>query len=167
MHPTTSDISYVAISKNFLWSTPHRAKKTASLSDATQTFFYLSTHTETGQKRSLHGEQWARKSDHLVSHGNMHQCSKALINPNSNQGTDILKCVCLLSTDLTKAWIQAFTKWHYDVIFTSGWWNYYIHITASPLCFGFILDLFWLRNCHSAETDGQVLRSWELGTGQL
>ena len=43
------------------------------------------------------GGKWARKSDFLVSHGNMSQHSRALIDLNSIQGTNILKVVCLSS----------------------------------------------------------------------
>ena len=124
---------------------------------------------------SWHGGN-VRKSDYLVSHGNMSKHNVGI------QGTRTLKSSCSNRPD--EAWIQAFYKvalWCYVSILLihllqpnpreiSLFWVYTDEMALINLHAGFsyyllILTLL-LRICHSVETDGYWLFSWELGTGQ-
>ena len=65
------------------------------------------------------GGKWVRKSDYLVSDGNMSQHSRALIHLNSIQWTNILKVVCLSSGWQTWCSVQSSDFLHHNLVISA------------------------------------------------
>ena len=99
-----------------------------------------SSRTEKGPKRSLHGGKWAKKSDYLVSHGNMSQHSIALIALNSIQGAQCMwKVAACVQTFYTVA------LWYFDELLI----QLSHQITEESLC---ETDLLVWMHCNRGDT---------------